>query len=142
MATNASSAWDVPGTEANTTACGLPGGILAKSSGRSWGATYVHGPRSEAALNHRPESNKYASPLVVWKKSWLSESAAYCNAVPRTGLKSGRLSVRSNSAGLVLTMLIVWFGESPLILRDHVYLTVHYREAPGVAEGTPVRKSG
>jgi phospholipid/cholesterol/gamma-HCH transport system substrate-binding protein len=45
-------------------------------------------------------------------------------------------------AGLVLTMLIVWFGESPLILRDHVYLTVHYREAPGVAEGTPVRKSG
>src|SRR4051794_12180559 len=45
-------------------------------------------------------------------------------------------------AGLVLTMLIVWFGESPLILRDHVYLTVHYFEAPGVAEGTPVRKSG
>lgn len=45
-------------------------------------------------------------------------------------------------AGLVLTMLIVWFGESPLILRDHVYLTVHYIEAPGVAEGTPVRKSG
>src|SRR3954452_835091 len=45
-------------------------------------------------------------------------------------------------AGLVLTMLIVWFGESPLILRDHTYLTVHYREAPGVAEGTPVRKSG
>jgi phospholipid/cholesterol/gamma-HCH transport system substrate-binding protein len=45
-------------------------------------------------------------------------------------------------AGLVLTMLIVWFGESPLILRDHVFLTVHYVEAPGVAEGTPVRKSG
>src|SRR3954470_14692546 len=45
-------------------------------------------------------------------------------------------------AGLVLTMLIVWFGESPLLLRDHVYLTVHYSEAPGVAEGTPVRKSG
>src|SRR4051812_10621460 len=45
-------------------------------------------------------------------------------------------------AGLVLTMLIVWFGESPLILRDHVYLTVHYQEAPGVAEGTPIRKSG
>jgi phospholipid/cholesterol/gamma-HCH transport system substrate-binding protein len=45
-------------------------------------------------------------------------------------------------AGLVLTMLIVWFGESPLLLRDHVYVAVHYREAPGVAEGTPVRKSG
>ena len=45
-------------------------------------------------------------------------------------------------AGLVLTMMLVWFGESPLILRDNVYVVVHYREAPGVAEGTPVRKSG
>ena len=45
-------------------------------------------------------------------------------------------------AGLVLAMLIFWFGESPSILRDHVFLTVHYRDAPGVAEGTPVRKSG
>lgn len=45
-------------------------------------------------------------------------------------------------AGLVLTMLIVWFGESPALFRDHVYLRVHYAEAPGVAEGIPVRKSG
>jgi phospholipid/cholesterol/gamma-HCH transport system substrate-binding protein len=45
-------------------------------------------------------------------------------------------------AGLVLTMLIVWFGESPSLFRDHVFVTVHYQEAPGVAEGTPVRKSG
>jgi phospholipid/cholesterol/gamma-HCH transport system substrate-binding protein len=45
-------------------------------------------------------------------------------------------------AGLVLTMLIVWFGESPQIFRDHVYVVVHYTEAPGVAEGIPVRKSG
>jgi phospholipid/cholesterol/gamma-HCH transport system substrate-binding protein len=45
-------------------------------------------------------------------------------------------------AGLVLTMLIVWFGESPQLLRDHVFVTIHYTEAPGVAEGTPVRKSG
>jgi phospholipid/cholesterol/gamma-HCH transport system substrate-binding protein len=45
-------------------------------------------------------------------------------------------------AGLVLAMLIFWFGESPTIFRDRVFLTVHYREAPGVAEGTPVRKSG
>jgi phospholipid/cholesterol/gamma-HCH transport system substrate-binding protein len=44
--------------------------------------------------------------------------------------------------GLVLTMLIVWFGESPSLLRDHVYVTVRYDEAPGVAEGIPVRKSG
>jgi phospholipid/cholesterol/gamma-HCH transport system substrate-binding protein len=45
-------------------------------------------------------------------------------------------------AGLVLTMLIVWFGESPSLFRDRTYVTVHYSEAPGVAEGIPVRKSG
>jgi phospholipid/cholesterol/gamma-HCH transport system substrate-binding protein len=45
-------------------------------------------------------------------------------------------------AGLVLAVLIFWFGELPSILSDHVFLTVHYRDAPGVAEGTPVRKSG
>ena len=38
-------------------------------------------------------------------------------------------------AGLVLTMLIVWFGESPSLLRDQVYVKVHYAEAPGVLEG-------
>ncbi len=45
-------------------------------------------------------------------------------------------------AGLVLTMLIVWFGESPALFRAQTYVTVHYSEAPGVAEGIPVRKSG
>ncbi len=45
-------------------------------------------------------------------------------------------------AGLVLTMMIVWFGESPSIMRDQVYLKVRYAEAPGVVEGVPVRKSG
>ena len=45
-------------------------------------------------------------------------------------------------AGLVLTMLIVWFGESPALLRDQVYLKAHYSEAPGVLEGVAVRKSG
>jgi len=45
-------------------------------------------------------------------------------------------------AGLVLTMLIVWFGESPSLFRDHVFVRVRYDEAPGVAEGIPVRKSG
>lgn len=45
-------------------------------------------------------------------------------------------------AGLVLTMLIVWFGESPALLRDHEYVVVHFTEAPGVSEGIPVRKSG
>jgi phospholipid/cholesterol/gamma-HCH transport system substrate-binding protein len=45
-------------------------------------------------------------------------------------------------AGLVLTMMIVWFGESPSLLRDHAYFIARYDEAPGVAEGVPVRKSG
>ena len=45
-------------------------------------------------------------------------------------------------AGLVLTMLIVWFGESPALFRDHVFVVVRYDEAPGVAEGIAVRKSG
>jgi phospholipid/cholesterol/gamma-HCH transport system substrate-binding protein len=45
-------------------------------------------------------------------------------------------------AGLVLTMLIIWFGESPSLFREQGYLTVHFHEAPGVAEGIPVRKSG
>lgn len=45
-------------------------------------------------------------------------------------------------AGLVLTMMIVWFGESPSLLRDQGYLRVRYAQAPGVLEGVPVRKSG
>lgn len=45
-------------------------------------------------------------------------------------------------AGLVLTMLIVWFGESPVLFRDHRFLVVHYEQAPGVSEGIPVRKNG
>lgn len=45
-------------------------------------------------------------------------------------------------AGLVLGMLIVWFGESPSLLRDHAFVRVRYDEAPGVAEGVSVRKSG
>jgi phospholipid/cholesterol/gamma-HCH transport system substrate-binding protein len=45
-------------------------------------------------------------------------------------------------AGLVLAMLIVWFGESPALFRDQRYLVVHYEQAPGVSEGIPVRKSG
>jgi phospholipid/cholesterol/gamma-HCH transport system substrate-binding protein len=45
-------------------------------------------------------------------------------------------------AGLVLTMMIVWFGESPSLFRDHAFVKVRYKEAPGVAEGITVRKSG
>ena len=46
------------------------------------------------------------------------------------------------AAGLVLTMLTIWFGESPSLLRDHAFVKVRYADAPGVAEGITVRKSG
>ena len=45
-------------------------------------------------------------------------------------------------AGLVLTMLIVWFGEIPRSSASTATSMVHYDEAPGVSEGIPVRKSG
>jgi phospholipid/cholesterol/gamma-HCH transport system substrate-binding protein len=45
-------------------------------------------------------------------------------------------------AGLVLSMLIVWFGESPSLFRDYMYVTAHFVEAPAIAENIPVRKSG
>jgi phospholipid/cholesterol/gamma-HCH transport system substrate-binding protein len=45
-------------------------------------------------------------------------------------------------AGLVLTMLIVWFGESPTLFRDTRFLVARYEQAPGVKEGIPVRKNG
>ena len=38
-------------------------------------------------------------------------------------------------AGLVLTMMIVWFGESPSLLRDQVYFKVRYRRGAGRARG-------
>ena len=42
---------------------------------------------------------------------------------------------------LVLTMLIVWF-EAPALVRSQRFVTVFFSEAPGVARGIPVRKSG
>lgn len=53
-----------------------------------------------------------------------------------------RIGMFAIVGGLVLTMMIIWFGESPALLRDQVYVVVHYVEAPGVSEGIPVRKSG
>lgn len=45
-------------------------------------------------------------------------------------------------AGLVLAMMLIWFGERPSLFRDHGFLVAHYDEAPGVNIGVPVRKSG
>lgn len=45
-------------------------------------------------------------------------------------------------AGLVLTWMLIWFGETPALLRENVYVKAKYSEAPGVSVGIPVRKSG
>ncbi|CAN5763170.1 MlaD family protein [soil metagenome] len=44
-------------------------------------------------------------------------------------------------AGLVLTMMIVWF-ESHALMTQRQFVTVYFREAPGIDSGIPVRKSG
>ncbi|WP_169977183.1 MlaD family protein [Tautonia rosea] len=44
-------------------------------------------------------------------------------------------------AGMVLTMLIVWF-EAPALIKERHFVTVYFPEAPGVNRGIPVRKSG
>mgnify|MGYP000897721586 FL=1 len=45
-------------------------------------------------------------------------------------------------AGLVLTMMIVWFGEAPTLIREESFVRVRFAEAPNVGVGTPVRKRG
>ncbi len=45
------------------------------------------------------------------------------------------------TAGIILVMMIVWF-ESPDVFRTKRYLTLYFKEATGVADGVPVRKSG
>ncbi len=43
---------------------------------------------------------------------------------------------------LVLTALVVLFGGAPTVFNSRTKYTVLYPEAPGVSDGTPVRKSG
>src|SRR5579862_9187156 len=57
LATTASCACGVPGTDAFTFSIGLSSGIFAKSGGRLDAGTYVHGPAVEGALNQRPETS-------------------------------------------------------------------------------------
>src|SRR5690349_7472812 len=51
LATTASCACGVPGTEAFTFSTGLSSGIFLKSGGRLEAATQVHGPAVDGALN-------------------------------------------------------------------------------------------
>lgn len=45
-------------------------------------------------------------------------------------------------SALVLTVLVIWFGEKPGLFRNEMYVAVHFVEAPGVTIGVPVRRSG
>src|SRR5262249_30590654 len=55
LATTASFACGVPGTDALTFSTELSSGIFAKSGGRLALGTYCQGPAVEGAENHRPE---------------------------------------------------------------------------------------
>lgn len=53
-----------------------------------------------------------------------------------------RLGLFVLGALLLLAMLIVMFGEFPDFFRSQVRYTLKLPQAPGIVEGTPVRKSG
>ena len=53
-----------------------------------------------------------------------------------------RLGVFVAGTLAVLTALVVLFGGAPDVFTSRTKYTVLYPEAPGVAAGTPVRKSG
>ena len=43
---------------------------------------------------------------------------------------------------IVTSVLVLMFGELPKLLRGEYTITISFNQAPGVADGTPVRKSG
>jgi phospholipid/cholesterol/gamma-HCH transport system substrate-binding protein len=53
-----------------------------------------------------------------------------------------RLGVFVLGSLLLLAMLIVLFGEMPDFFRSQIHYALKIPQAPGVVEGTPVRKSG
>ncbi|NIL95600.1 MAG: MCE family protein [Planctomycetales bacterium] len=53
-----------------------------------------------------------------------------------------RVGIVVIAALLLIAILIVWFGDFPTPLRRGNVLEISFPTAPGVMEGTPVRKSG
>ncbi|MDH3717335.1 MAG: MlaD family protein [Planctomycetota bacterium] len=53
-----------------------------------------------------------------------------------------RVGIVVIAALLLIAILIVWFGDFPTPLRRGKVVEVSFPTAPGVMEGTPVRKSG
>ena len=53
-----------------------------------------------------------------------------------------RLGLFMLTAVLLLAVLIVLFGGSPRLFTAQNHYTIEFANAPGVAPGTPVRRSG
>jgi phospholipid/cholesterol/gamma-HCH transport system substrate-binding protein len=53
-----------------------------------------------------------------------------------------RIGLFALGAIILLAILISWFNAMPALFQRHNNYTVQFSEAPGVAEGTPVRRSG
>jgi len=43
---------------------------------------------------------------------------------------------------IIAGILVLLFGDTPALMRDDYTIYMHFTDAPGVTEGTPVRKSG
>ncbi len=53
-----------------------------------------------------------------------------------------RVGVMVLATLIIAGILVLLFGDTPSLVRDDYTIYMHFEDAPGVSEGTPVRKSG
>jgi phospholipid/cholesterol/gamma-HCH transport system substrate-binding protein len=53
-----------------------------------------------------------------------------------------RVGVMVIATLFIAGILVLLFGDTPSLVRDDYTIYMHFTDAPGVSEGTPVRKSG
>jgi phospholipid/cholesterol/gamma-HCH transport system substrate-binding protein len=53
-----------------------------------------------------------------------------------------RVGVMVISTLFIAGILVLLFGDTPSLVRDDYTIYLHFDDAPGVTEGTPIRKSG
>ena len=53
-----------------------------------------------------------------------------------------RVGVMVLATLIIAGILVLLFGDTPSLMRDDYTIYMHFNDAPGVTEGTPVRKSG
>ena len=76
--------------------------------------------------------------VLRWMLAWFS-CVAYSVALIEVPL---RMLIVVVSALLLTAILIVLFGDAPVFFKPGRTIYVKFPSAPGVMEGTPVRKSG